>query len=157
MGCSIKHKHSQQGIKLLKKNFPQERNGKTSCWMWMRLVRWLFWRQLHCPSWALLRKRTSFKDYIIKRNGNKIAQCSKCEMLKCFWDAHATGTESYAMRQLDYFKHVNMQEAHLNDYYTNRALSIARPLEVLMVSHDKMNHAKTTSPCFKFHPFLKST
>ena len=58
------------------------------------------------------------------------------------------GTESYAAHQLNYFKHVNMQEAHRNDHYKNRALSISRPLEVLTVIHDKMDHAKTASPCF---------
>jgi hypothetical protein len=41
-----------------------------------------------------------------------------------------------------------MQEAHRNDYYTNRALSISKSLEVLTVIHDKMDHAKTASPCF---------
>jgi hypothetical protein len=41
-----------------------------------------------------------------------------------------------------------MQEAHHNDYYTNRALSISKPFEVLMVIHDKMDHAKISSPCF---------
>ena len=58
------------------------------------------------------------------------------------------GTKSYAAHQLIYFKHVNMQEAHRNNYYTFRALSISRPLEVLTVIHDKMNYAKTTSLCF---------
>ena len=29
------------------------------------------------------------------------------------------GTKSYAIHQLNYFKHVNMQEAHRNEYYTN--------------------------------------
>jgi hypothetical protein len=55
--------------------------------------------------------------------------------------------ELYAAHQLNYFKHINMQEAYCNDYYTNRALSISRPLEVLTVIHDKMDHAKTSSPC----------
>ena len=71
-------------------------------------------------------------------------------------------TESYAAHQLNYYKHVNMQKTHRNDYYTNRALSISRPLEVLMVIHYKIDHAKTTSlyfanrikainGCFKLH------
>jgi hypothetical protein len=58
------------------------------------------------------------------------------------------GTESYATHQLNYFKHVNMQEAHRNDYNTNKVLSISRPLEVLTVIHNKIDHVKTTSPCF---------
>jgi hypothetical protein len=50
------------------------------------------------------------------------------------------GNESYIAHQLNYFKHVNMQEAHRNDYYTNRTLSISRPLEVFTVIHDKMDY-----------------
>ena len=57
-------------------------------------------------------------------------------------------TKSYIARQLNYFKHVNMQEAHRNDYSKNRALSISRPLEVFTVIHDKIDHAKIASPCF---------
>jgi hypothetical protein len=93
-------------------------------------------------------KKTNFSEYITKRRGDKFARCSNCEKLKRLRDAHTMGTESYAAHQLNYFKHVNMQEAHRNDYYTNRALSISRPLEVLTVIHDKMDHAKTASPCF---------
>ena len=93
-------------------------------------------------------KKANFSEYITKRRGDKFARCSKCETLKRLRDAHTIGTESYSAHQLNYFKHVNMQEAHRNDYYTNRALSIARPLDVLTVIHDKMDHAKTASPCF---------
>ena len=93
-------------------------------------------------------KKTNFSEYITKRRGDKFARCSNCEKLKRLRDAHTMGTESYVAHQLNYFKHVNMQEAHRNDYYTNRALSISKPLEVLTVIHDKMDHAKTASPCF---------
>ena len=93
-------------------------------------------------------KKSNFSEYITKRRGDKFARCSNCEKLKRLRDAHTMGTESYAAHQLNYFKHVNMQEAHRNDYYTNRALSISRPLEVLTIIHDKMDHAKTASPCF---------
>ena len=58
------------------------------------------------------------------------------------------GTKSYASHQLNYLKHVNMQEAHRNDYYANRVLFISKPSEVLTVIHDKMDHAKMASPCF---------
>ena len=51
-------------------------------------------------------------------------------------DAHTVGTNSYATYQLNYFKHVNMQKAHRNDYYTNRDLSISKPLEVFTVIHE---------------------
>ena len=87
-------------------------------------------------------KKTNFSKYITKRRGDKCTRCCNCENLKRLRDAHTMGTESYAAHQLNYFKHVNMQEAHCNDYYTNRALSISRPLEVFTVIHDKMDHAK---------------
>jgi hypothetical protein len=57
-------------------------------------------------------KKEIFNDYITKGRGDKFSQCSKCKMLKCLQDAHTIGTESYATHQLNYFKHVNMQEAH---------------------------------------------
>src|ERR1700736_3885963 len=93
-------------------------------------------------------KKANFSEYITKRRGDKFARCSNCEKLKRLQDAHTMGTKSYMAHQLNYFKHVNMQEADRNDYYTNRALSISRPLEVLTVIHDKMDHAKTASPYF---------
>ena len=57
-------------------------------------------------------KNAFFREYIIKKQGNKYAQCSNCKKLKCLRDAHTMGTKSYASHQLNYFKHVNMQEAH---------------------------------------------
>jgi hypothetical protein len=44
--------------------------------------------------------------------------------------------------------YVNMQKTYYNDYYTNRALSISRPLEVLTVIYDKMDYIKIALPCF---------
>lgn len=39
--------------------------------------------------------------------------------------------------------HINCTNSNMcNDYYTNRVLSIARPLEVLTVIRDRMNRAK---------------
>jgi len=60
-------------------------------------------------------KKTNFSEYITKRRGNKFAQCSNCQKLKRFRDAHIMGTESYVAHQLNYFKHINMQETHRND------------------------------------------
>jgi hypothetical protein len=91
-------------------------------------------------------QETNFSEYITERRGDKFARCSNCEKLKRLRDAHTMGTDSYVGHQLNYFKHVNMQEAHRNNYYTNRALSMS--LECLMVIHDKMDYAKTASACF---------
>lgn len=93
-------------------------------------------------------KKTNFRDYITKRCCDKFARCSKYETLKRLQDIYTIGSESYVAHQLNYFKHINLQEAYCNDYYTNRVLSIARLLKVLTVILDKMDHAKTTSSCF---------
>jgi hypothetical protein len=93
-------------------------------------------------------KKTTFSEYILKIRGDKFARCFNCEKLKRLWDAHTMGTESYVAHQLNYSKHVNKQKPHRNNYYTNIALSISEPLGVLTVIHDKMDHAKTCSPCF---------
>lgn len=52
--------------------------------------------------------------------------------------AHTIGTKSYATHRLNYFKDVNIQEAHRNDYYTNRVLFLAKHWEVLTVIRDKI-------------------
>jgi ferredoxin-thioredoxin reductase catalytic subunit len=45
-------------------------------------------------------------------------------------------------------EHINNQEAHRQSYYKNYVLSIMRPIEVLTIIHDKMEHAKTICPCY---------
>jgi uncharacterized C2H2 Zn-finger protein len=93
-------------------------------------------------------KNQQFAEYITKRLGNKFARCFTCEKYKDLRDAHPIGTESYTRHQQKYIEHVNNQEAHRQDYYKNRALSIMRPNEVLTIIHDKMDHAKTACPCY---------
>ena len=90
-------------------------------------------------------KKASCSEYIIKIRGNKFARCSNCEKLKRLRDV---GYRILCCISIELFQACEMQETHRNDYYTNRALSISMPLEVLTVIHDKMDHAKTTSPCF---------
>ena len=93
-------------------------------------------------------KNQQFAEYITKRPGDKFARCSACEKYKGLRDAHPIGTESHNRHQRKYIEHVNNQEAHRQDYYKNRALSIMRPNEVLTIIHDKMDHAKTACPCY---------
>jgi hypothetical protein len=93
-------------------------------------------------------KNQQFAEYILKRPGDKFARCTACEKYKGLRDAHPIGTESHTRHQRKYIEHVNNQEAHRQDYYKNRALSIMRPAEVLTVIHDKMDHAKTACPCY---------
>ena len=93
-------------------------------------------------------KNQQFAEYITKRPGDKFARCTSCEKYKGLRDAHPIGTESHNKHQRKYIEHVNNQEAHRQDYYKNRALSIMRPNEVLTIIHDKMDHAKTACPCY---------
>jgi hypothetical protein len=93
-------------------------------------------------------KNQQFAEYILKRPGDKFARCTTCEKYKGLRDAHPIGTESHTIHHTKYIEHVNNQEAHRQDYYKNRALSIMRPTEVLTVIHDKMDHAKTACPCY---------
>ena len=93
-------------------------------------------------------KNQQFAEYILKRPGDKFARCTACEKYKGLRDAHPIGTESHTRHQAKYIEHVNNQEAHRQDYYKNRALSIMRPTEVLTIIHDKMDHAKTACPCY---------
>ena len=93
-------------------------------------------------------KNLQFAEYITKRPGDKFARCTTCEKYKGLRDAHPIGTESHSRHQRKYIEHVNNQEAHRQDYYKNRALSIMRPNEVLTIIHDKMDHAKTACPCY---------
>ena len=93
-------------------------------------------------------KNQQFAEYILKRPGDKFTRCRTCEKYKGLRDAHPIGTESHSRHQTKYIEHVNNQEAHRQDYYKNRVLSIMRSTEVLTVIHDKMDHAKTTCPCY---------
>jgi hypothetical protein len=44
--------------------------------------------------------------------------------------------------------HLAQQEAHRNTYYGTRYMSILHPDKCVTIIHDKMDHTKTTSPCF---------
>ena len=93
-------------------------------------------------------KNQQFAEYVTKRPGDKFARCTACEKYKGLRDAHPIGTESHSRHQRKYTEHVNTQDAHRQDYYKNRALSIMRPNEVLTIIHNKMDHAKTACPCY---------
>jgi hypothetical protein len=87
-------------------------------------------------------KKTNFSKYITKRQGDKFSQCSNCKKLKRLRNAHTMGTESYEAHNLNYFKHVNMQEAHHNEYYMNRVLSISKLYRCLWSSMTKWTTPK---------------
>lgn len=64
-------------------------------------------------------KKTNFKEYITKKFAKICLSHSKCKTLKCLLDAHVIKIKSYYAHQLNYFKYVNMQNTHCNEYYTN--------------------------------------
>jgi hypothetical protein len=93
-------------------------------------------------------RKEHFPDYQVKRRADGFARCGRCDNLTKQLHLQAHGSAG--------FKHVTMLlETHLREqecarayYYLSRALSIHRPMQVLCIIHDKMDHSKTTSPCF---------
>ena len=67
----------------MKRFFPHEQNRKTSCWMYMWLVRRLVWSQFRLKNLSMI-KKANFSDYIIIRRSDKFTSCSKCKTLKPF-------------------------------------------------------------------------
>lgn len=92
------------------------------------------------------KKNQRLPKNILKRPRDKFSRCTTCEKYKNIADAQHTCIESYTSHQNTHthIKHVNNEEAHYQYYYKNRALSIMRPMEVLIVIHVKMDHVKTT-------------
>ena len=67
---------------------------------------------------------------------------------KLLHGAHLVGSDPYNAHQQISMKHINMQQAHRHHHFKNRALSIAQPLEVMTIIHNKMNHAKFACPFY---------
>ena len=93
-------------------------------------------------------KNDQFAEYILKRSGDKFIRCTACENYKGLRDTHPIGTESHTRHQREYIEHINNQEAYRQEYYKNCALFIMRPVEVITVIYDKMDHTKTACLCY---------
>ena len=97
-------------------------------------------------------KNQQFAKYILKQPGDKFTRCTACDKYKGLRDAHLIGIESHIIHQRKYIEHVNNQEAHRQNYYKNRALSIMRPTNVITVIHEKVDHATTLFMYAKSRP-----
>ena len=86
--------------------------------------------------------KTNFSEYMTKRQSDKIVWCSNCEKMKRLQDAHTMGTESYVAYKFNYFKHVNMQDAHYNDYYSIELYPSLGPWKSLQSSMTKWTMPK---------------
>jgi hypothetical protein len=76
------------------------------------------------------------------------ACCGICNNKRSLRDSHPVGSTNYTIFKKAYKTHLAEQEAHRNAYYSSRYMSISKPEKCLTIIHDKMDHAKTASPCF---------
>jgi hypothetical protein len=76
------------------------------------------------------------------------ARCGVCDNKQQLIDSHPVGSTNYALFDKAYKVHLAEQEAHRNAYYGTQYMSISHPDKCVTIIHDKMDHAKTTSPCF---------
>jgi hypothetical protein len=71
-----------------------------------------------------------------------------CDNKRQLRDPHPVGSTNYAIFDKVYKVHLAEQEAHQNSYYGTRYMSISQLDKCITIIHDKMDHAKTASPCF---------
>ena len=95
-------------------------------------------------------RQTFFKQYVTKRAGDNFARCGKCDSLQAIISTHVRGTAAHTGFSKQLQKHLAQQEAARNAYRCMRSISVLHPHKVLSVIHDKMDHGKTTSPCFAY-------
>jgi hypothetical protein len=58
------------------------------------------------------------------------------------------GLTNYSIFDKAYKTHLAEEEAYRNAYYGTWYMSISKPEKCLTITHNKMDHAKTASPCF---------
>jgi hypothetical protein len=93
-------------------------------------------------------RKEHFSEYQIKRRGDSFACCGRCDELTRLRNVHAFGSPGYKHVLVLLESHLREQEASRAYYYLSRALACYRPSQVLCIMHDKVDHSKTTSPCF---------
>jgi hypothetical protein len=93
-------------------------------------------------------RQAEFSECRIKPRGDMFARCRMCDNKRQFRDSHHVGSTNYALFDKAYKVHLAEQEAHRNAYYGTRHMSISHPDKCVAIIHDKMDHAKTASPCF---------
>ena len=89
-----------------------------------------------------------FPEYDVKRPGDNFARCGTCDKYKELKKGAIGGSVQAQKwsRKLD--KHLGIARAHHEYYYTLRYHSQTYLEECVTIMHDKMDHAKTTSPVF---------
>jgi hypothetical protein len=87
-------------------------------------------------------RKEHFPDYQVKRRADGFARCGRCDNLT----KHGSASFKHMTMLLE--THLRKQEYTRAYYYLSRARSIHRPMQVLCIMHDKMDHSKTASPCF---------
>ena len=92
-----------------------------------------------------IRKR-KFPEYNAKKPGDNFARCAKCDRYKTLRRTAILPLKRKWDRLMK--KHLLIARAHRDHYYVNRLRSTLYPHECLTIMHDKMDHAKTTSPVF---------
>jgi hypothetical protein len=97
--------------------------------------------------YSMIRKK-HFSDYQVKRRVDGFARCRRCDNLAKHCQLHAYGSAGWRHVTLLLESHLREQECTRAHYCFSRAISIHRPLQVLSIMHDKMDHSKTASPCF---------
>jgi hypothetical protein len=93
-------------------------------------------------------RQAEFSECRIKPRGNMFAHCGMCDNKWQLKDSHPVGSTNYALFDKAYKVHLAKQEAHWNAYYWTRYMSISHPDKCVTIIHDKMDQAKTASPCF---------
>jgi hypothetical protein len=73
---------------------------------------------------------------------------ARCGSKRSLRNSHPVGSTNYTIFEKAYETHLAEREAHRNAYYGSRYMFISKPKKCLIIIHDKMDHAKTASPCF---------
>ena len=93
-------------------------------------------------------RRRSFEEYDAKKRGDNFARCSSCDKYHSLRKLHQPGTQASLLLATKLQMHLNKAWAHRDLYAANRYQSKCFPHECVTIMHDKMDHAKTTSPVF---------
>jgi len=93
-------------------------------------------------------RSTIFAKFDVKKPGDNFAWCGTCDKLQELRKSTLASSKSALKwsRRLD--KHLAIARVHRELYYANHYMSHTSPHECLTIMHDKMDHAKTTSPVF---------
>ena len=89
-----------------------------------------------------------FPKYNVKRPGDYFARCRTCNKYKELRKDAIGGSEQALKWSKKLDKHLAITRAHREYYYAKQYHSLTYLHECLIVMHNKMDHAKTTSPVF---------